>query len=201
MQPEQSPYDFIMNSGQTPQKTVLPSGGSNSMLRRALLFGGFLFVLFILGIILMSVLSSDGGTRVSLLKVAQVQAESVRVADTIRKDTSSQPIKNLSINTSFGVASDQTELLSASGLSGISFDEKELALGASSKTDGLLETAKTAGTYNQVALQVLAAQLSQYQSALKDSYQKTKSPEIKAALLASAEHAALLQKQLESTQP
>lgn len=201
MQPEQSPYDFILSNGQPQKKSPIPVNGPSSTMGRALVFGGGLLVLLIIGIILMSVLGGDGGARVSLLKVSQIQQETVRVAETIRKDSSSQALKNAAINISLGVSSDKQTLSAAASPFGIAFEEKELLLGKSAETDKLLEDAKTAGTYNDVSLQVLNAQMVQYQKSLTDSFGKNKKEDIKIALVASSKNATLLQTQLENTQP
>lgn len=168
---------------------------------RALVFGGGLLVLLVVGIILMSVLGGDGGARVSLLKVTQTQQETIRVAESIRTDSTSQTLKNAAINISLGVSSDKQVLAAAASPFGIAFDEKELLLGQNADTDKLLENAKTSGTYNEVSIQILNAQMAQYQNSLVDASSKTKKAEIKTALASSSNNATLLQTQLSNTQP
>lgn len=200
MQPDKSPYDFIVSNEQQQKTTPLPRGPS-SVMGRALVFGGILFVLLILAIIVMSLLSNDGGSGTSLLKVAQTQQETIRVAELVQKDSASQPVTNASINISLSVTSDQQQLIATAGPAGVSFDEKKLLLGQSPDTDSILEDAKSSGTFSTVSLQVLAAQVAQYQQDLNDSLSKTDKPEIKAVLVTSAANAELLQKQITNTRP
>lgn len=200
MQPEQSPFDFILNSGEPSQRSSLPLGSQDSPIKRGLLVGAVALVLIVIGIIFMAILNGGGDTT-TLLKVAQAQQETVRVADTIRTEATSQAVRNVGINTYLGVSSDKTKFIATTKAAGIKFSDKELLLGQNSKTDAALEAANTAGTYDVIALEALKQNVSQYLTAISTAYDQVSNAAVKDTLKQTYANTMLLNKQLEATRP
>lgn len=201
MQQEQhNPYEFIMNSGQPGPKRLGFSGASSSMSTRIAVVALGLLGLVLIVVIGLAMLSGGGG-REQLLSVTQVQAETNRVATSIVKESGDQSVKNAAMNVQLATSSDQAALASLLDGRGVRFGEKEVALGTNAETDASLSTAKSAGTYDATALDILNKQVDAYQAALSSAYESTATEEIRTLLSSQYEGTELLKKSLTTARP
>lgn len=172
--PEQNPYDFIMNTGADQKKPGvfnLPSG--NSTKQRMLIFGGGLFALIIIGVLLLSLLGGSGKSNSeTLLSLAQTQTELIRVADLASKEPTvrNEATRVLAANTSLSVTSTKNQVVSMITKSGKKVGAKQLALSLNTKTDSELKTATENNQYDEVVVGILTSGLKSYRNQLKTTY-------------------------------
>lgn len=161
------------------KKSVLPAGNSTGQrLMIVAMIGGVLVVLLL---IIMLVLSGGGDNKQNLLKVAQAQTELVRLSEMANESTD-QTLKNFAINTNLTVTSDKQRFTGVLGQNGISFKDKELALGQNPETTQALETAKAAANFDATLRDTLVDQLSAYQATLKTAFDQSGNEQIKGSI-------------------
>jgi hypothetical protein len=185
MQPHPD-YDFIVNANHKPKKPLLPGG--NSKQGRILIVGGGLMALLIIGVIVMSLISSAGkGNQETLLKAAQEQAELIRVSK-IGIDKARDPATlNLAMTTNLSLQSDQAALLKH-----LKTNSKQLALGKNTKTDVAFTNAEQSNRFDEVFTQTIQAELATYQKTLKSAYNGSSGKTLKATLAEQYTHAGVL---------
>lgn len=182
MQPEQNPYDFILNTSEQPKPKLFNAGGSKK--NKIILIAGLFSIIFIAFILISSFLgSADKNLQDKLLSIAQQQTEIIRVADlsknekTIRDQSTLIFAYNTSI--SLNTSSQQvTKILNKNK----KVDQKQLALKKDTKTDELLKNAALNNTYDETFKDILKKQLTTYQTDLKDTYSDAKDPADKLVL-------------------
>jgi adenine-specific DNA methylase len=186
MQPHDNPYQFITDANHKPKKPMLPSG--NSKQARILIVAGGVVALLIIGVIVMSLISSAGkGNQETLLKAAKEQAELIRVSK-IGIDKARDPATlNLAMTTNLSLQSDQAALLKH-----VKTSSKELALGKNTKTDIALTTAEQSNRFDEVFTQTIQAELTTYQKTLKSAYDGSSGKTLKATLAEQYTHASIL---------
>ena len=192
MQPQTNDYEFILNTDHKPKKkSVIPSG--NSKQSRILIVIGGLSLLLIIGLVVMSFINSAGNaTKTELVKVAKQQTELVRVSEIGVKRAKGGTARNLAVTTSLSLRSDQAALSSSLAGVGIAVDAKELAAGINQETDATLTAAEQSNKFDEVFIQTLQAELTDYQQTLKSAYDKATNKKLKATLSEQFEHAELL---------
>lgn len=174
-------YDFIMNPGQKPGKSLLPGG--NGMQQRIIVAAGGLVLLVVIALIVMSLLSSGGKEdRAQLVKIAQTQAEIIRVSQLGNERARQAASKNLAITTDLSLRSDQAELTAALAKQGIKISEADLVGGKNTKTDTALTAAEQSNQFDTVFAQTLRAQLTNYQKQLSQAYEAATSKALKTVL-------------------
>jgi flagellar basal body-associated protein FliL len=195
-QPQRPNLDFIMNPGPPPKKSLLPAG--NSTMQRAI-FAGVILVLLIIGLVVVSnLLSADTKElKATFTKAAQQQTELVRVAQ-LGNSSVSQTAKNLGLNTSLTIASDQKLLVSTLAAHKVKISDKSLGKLANTETDKSLETAKAASNFDATFIGILDEQLKAYQTTLNDAYSHSKNKAVQETLRTEYAHAGLLVKQAEA---
>lgn len=186
MQPQNNPYDFIVNTNHKPKRPLLP-GGNSKQARIFVVFGGVL-VLIIVGAIVMSLITAASSTgHKTLVEAAQQQTEIIRVSK-IGVAKARDPVTlNLAVTTNLSLQSDQAALLKQ-----VKVTPKELALGRSTKTDIALTTAEQSNQFDQVFTKTIQSQLATYRSTLKKAYDSSSSKKLKATLADEYTHAGLL---------
>lgn len=185
MQPNQNPYDFILNSGQQYR----PDNKKKRILLVAVI-GAVLLVVFM---VVFSLLFSGGkGSAETLLTVAQQQTELIRVAEDGTDKARGPLAQNLAITTKLSVASAQKDLLEYMKKQRLKAGPKQLALGRSDQTDAALTAAEQNNRYDEEFTKIIEQQLAAYQASLQTAFNQTSSKAGKDLLSAAYTQAGLL---------
>ena len=180
-EPQHNPYQFIVDTDHTKKKPLVAVG--NSKQSRIFIVLGGLLVLLIIGFVVAALISSAANAgKADLIKVAQQQAELVRVSKIGVDRAKDSSARNLATTVSLSLQSDQTALVASLKSSGIKVSAKELALGKDPKTDTALTAAEQSNKFDEVFIQTIQAQLVDYQKSLKTAYDKTDSKKLKQTL-------------------
>lgn len=196
-----SQYDFIMNPGKPPRRSLLPSG--NSMVGRIVVIAGLGVVLIIAIIIVMSLFSGSGNMP-KLVTVAQKQQELIRIstlATTTGLGQSSQTTKNFTESCLLSLTSAQQQLLNFTSTHGKKISQKELALGKNTATDATLKSAIQATNFDSTYTNIMQTQLATYANSLKSAFSTAKNVNEKQLLSNDYSGAQLLLKQLTTPAP
>lgn len=199
-QPQQNPYDFIMNPAQQAPRQrfgLVPSGGSKQKI--FMILGGLLSIMFIF-LVATTFLGGSGGNTQQLLTVAQEQQEILRIASLEQKQLRSQPAINLSVTTSASVSSSQQQVISLIGKKAKT-DAKILALKKDSSTDKTFESAIQTNSFDAVYQSTLAEKLTAYQKTLKTAYDGTSNKNAKQVLQTAYDGTSILIKSATSQSP
>lgn len=184
-------YDFIVNPDSKPSKPLLPGG--DSMKGRIIIVVGGLIAFIIVALIAITLLSSGGKeNRAQLVKLAQAQAEIVRVSTLGTERARSSASQNLAITTSLTLQSDSAQLLAALDKQGIKISKKDLAAGKDAKTDAALTAAEQSNQFDTIFIQTIQAMLVTYQKDMQAAYEASKSKNLKAVLEQQFSNAAIL---------
>ena len=184
-------YDFITKPP-TQQKKPAGLGG-----KIALIAGGGVAAVILLFIVL-SVFTGGSDTTQRIITAAQQQTELARVA-TLGVTTGSQASKNVALNVSMSLTTDQQKLVAVLQENGVKVKQKQLAAGVNAETDQQLAAAKAAANFDETFLQILDEQLAAYQASLQEAYDNSKNEEVRQVLSDSFAHAKLLRTQIEQT--
>lgn len=161
-----NPYDFLEDKPRS-KKPLLPLPSGNSKVGRLIVVGVGVVLLFIIGMIVMAILSAPGQAATKdLVLAAQQQNELIRVADIGAKGASSPDIRNLAVNTKLTLSTDQSKLLAIVNKSK-KVDAKVLALGKDNNTDRVLTAAKQSNRFDEVFKATLKKELAEYSNTLK----------------------------------
>jgi hypothetical protein len=181
MQEQHNPYQFIVDTDHTKKKPLISAGNSKQS-RIFIVLGGVL-ALLIVGIIVASLISSAANSgKAELVKLAQIQAELVRVSDIGIKRAQGSSAKNLATSVNLALQSDQTALLASLKSTGVKVSAKELALGKNPKTDTALTNAEQANKFDEVFIQTIQADLVEYQRSLKSAHDDASSKKLRQTL-------------------
>ena len=193
MQPQDNPYQFITDAAHKPKKSLLPGGDSKK--GRIIIVASLVLLLLIAGIIIASLISSASKSgQAEVLKAAQQQAELVRISKIGLDRAKSTSARNLAMTTNLSLQSDQATLTASLKGSGVKVNAKSLALGKDPKTDVILNTAEQANRFDEVFIETVQKELTEYQTTLKSAYTKTSSKKLKTALEVQFNNAGLLAK-------
>jgi hypothetical protein len=200
--PPNNQYDFINKAGKQPKKPAftLPENGSQG--QRIAIFSGIIVVVFIFVFFVIAMASRGGEDKAVYVSLVQRQSELVRTAMLGSSEKAANAnIKNTATNIQLAVASDKQALVATLTKKKIKLKGKELNGTPNEATTKLLTDAKAAANFDSTLISTLTEQLTDYRSALDQTYNQTKSKSIKETLSQSYKHTDLLQKQLEATQP
>ncbi|MBC7707846.1 hypothetical protein H7Y63_01340 [Polaromonas sp.] len=190
-------YDFIVNPSAPARRPLL--AGKSTLGRVVIVLAG-LFILFILFVIVRGLLSGGGGNKPALIKVASQQQEIITI--TKAAENGRQPIsstnRNIVVTTGVSITSAQSELLSYMKDQRIKVTKKQLIYPNASAVNAQLAAAVAASTYDPTLHDVLKAQLTDYQLALKQAYGKTSGTKGRELLNKQYDQATLLLKQLDT---
>lgn len=182
-------YDFLFH--EPPKKSKLPINlNSSNLKQRVLLVGGGAVVLLLLGMIVFGLLNSGSkGGQAEILKIAQTQAELVRVSEIGKTKARTTTAKNLAVITSLSITSDQASLVKTISPKPSS---KVLALGKNKNTDDLLTLADQNNNFDAAFVTEIQKELKDYQVAVKKAYDQTSNKKTKAVLAEEYKNASVL---------
>lgn len=163
-------YGFIYNPQTPAKKSWLPSGGSKKS--RLLIALGGVLILFILGMIVSSVLSSsDKALKNDILSALQQRAEIVRIAELGTKDAVDSETKNLAVSTELTLTSNEEALLAIAQKAEVDTSDKIIKLGLNKETDKALSDAKQVNRFDETFSEIIRAQLNEYRATLQRIYE------------------------------
>ena len=133
-------------------------------------------VLVIILTLAASLLGGGENTQDLYWKAIRQHAEVIRVSELGTKSARNNAAKNLAINARQTMQSQQTDLYALAGAAGIKkIDTKNAQAGKDTKTDEQLTQADQLNKFDEEFMSVMKTELQDYQSALKQIYDKTKS--------------------------
>lgn len=178
---QQNPYQFIVDTDHSKRKPRMPVG--NSKQSRIFIVAGGALALIVAAFVVMGLINSASNAgKADLVKVAQKQAELVRISELGMERSKGSSAKNLATTVNLSLQSDQTILVAALKTAGIKVSSKELALGKDQKTDTALTAAEQANKFDDVFIQTIQAELVEYQQSLKTAYDKASGNKLKQTL-------------------
>lgn len=181
MHQDHNPYQFIVDTDHTKKRPRLPAG--NSKQSRIVIVLAGLFALLVVGLVVVALISNAANAgKADLMKVAQQQAELVRVSKLGIDRAKSTSAKNLATTVNLSLQSDQATLVASLKSAGVKVSAKDLALGKNPKTDTALTTAEQSNKFDEVFTETIQAQLVDYQRSLKTAHDKASSKKLKQTL-------------------
>lgn len=201
MPPEQSygpngQYDFIMNPGKPPKKTLIPSIGGGSSFTKKIIFivGGGIGLIFVIWIVA-TLLGGGSGNTANLTKAVQEGQEIARVA-TEGANASRADIRSAAINTRLSLKSQQQQWIAFLAQQGSSVSEEQQQLLQNATTDQQLETAKSNNTFDKAFLEIMRSYLTDYAGTLQTAFNGASSDAERALLSSHFGQVQLLLEQL-----
>ncbi len=192
----QNPYDFILQGPPKQKRSILPTG--NSPKQRATLFMSLVGGVLLLFIIIMVLIFSSGGSSTKgLIKVAQDQTEILRITEIGTRYVRGSDAAAINENTKLTLTTAQAETVAYITKHNKKPSSKTLALGANKATDQALNTANSAGQFDDALKSTLKTQLTGYQSDLSTEYKATNSKSEKVLLKKLYDQATLLIKTIQ----
>ncbi len=168
--PNGNPYDFILNQGQKPKRSL---GGSSKQVRIIMVAVGF-FALLVGILVVFSIISSAGkGSTDNLVKLAQQQTEIARVAAIGVEKGGSSDTKNLAITTQLSLKTSAANTIALLSKQGHKVKEQTLALAQNSQTDTQLDSAAASNTFDETFTKLIKAQLASYRTTLQNDFNAT----------------------------
>ena len=191
--PQNNPYEFITNPSQQQKSKLGLPGGKNDKLIRVVIILIAAVVLISLVMFVVNLLGSSQRKNVNqLVTVAQKQAELIRITEIGAKKAKTKEAKDLAITTQLTLISQQAALSDAVKKAGGKLDGKVLVLGKDSKTDQLLTQAEQSNNFDEVFLEKLKSELTEYAQSVKNAYDTSTSAKTKEALEIQFKNAAIL---------
>lgn len=194
-QPNSDPYDFIVNPGTAPRRSLLPGGGS--VVGRVVIIVGSALLLLILFVIVKNLLLVDTTNTPLLFNIAGQQQELIHLTN---KATAAPLLEgttnNFALTSQLALTSQQQQLLTYLKTNGHKLAAKELNLQISAITDQQLAASVAASTYDATFRQVMQTKLTTYEQTLQQAYAKTTGPEGRILLKSAYTTAQLLLQQL-----
>ncbi|MGF7229144.1 MAG: hypothetical protein ACQR33_04125 [Candidatus Saccharibacteria bacterium] len=199
-QPEQSPYDFIMNQNKSAPKKPLnlvdPSSKNGFLLKIGFIVGGVVLFMIITAIGV-NLLTSSKTNTTDIVSLAETQAELVRVTGTLAAgQANDQTVKNVATNTALTLSTQQQKTVAFLATKGVKLTTKQLALKKDSTTDTQLQAATASSTFDTVFTQLLRKQLSSYTDDLQTYYKNATNTTVKTLLQQDYAQAQLLEAQI-----
>lgn len=197
--PPQSQYDFIVNPGGPPKKTLLPSlGGHSSFTQRLIIIIGGAVILIIAMWVVGNLLGGGGVNTASLTKLVQQQEEIARVAGA-GSESSRSDIRNAATTVKLSLASQQQRWLQFLANQGTEVgDEQQQAL-QNAAADQQLEQAKSNNSFDKTFVDLMRAYLNEYAAAIQVTFDQSGSNSERELLRSHFEQVKLLQEQLPKT--
>lgn len=175
MNPEQNPYDFITNPAPPPRKRSFLPGAGSSTTQRILVVVAGLTILIIVSMVVISLLSGSGGSRRDvLLKLAQQQAEIIRVSEAGTKDAASTETRAYAAVVKQSLTTVQNDTLELLAKHGIKSNDKRLAQGKEQATDEALAEAKRLNRYDEALNEYLINSLTAYRQEVRRAFESAK---------------------------
>lgn len=168
----QNPYDFILNSNHQPQKQ---SFGSSKGPNKLLAIVGLLSVVVILVVVIVSLVFSKSGGSAGISSVYAQQTEIIRILELGIQDTADTELKQQLSTLLLSVQSDARAISSVLGEEGTKQAKAEIALRKDAEIESALESARSAGTFDDVFLAAIKKQLVIYQKDLNTAFKQSSS--------------------------
>lgn len=175
----QDPYAFIFNGNQKPKRSLGGGGMSKQTLLIVAAGGGLLLCMIILVVML---LFSGGGASDPVIKLAQTQNEVIRVSAIGVTNARGSKAQALATNANLATVTDQQKTLAFLKKQRKKLSAKELAASQNSKTDKTLTDAIAAGRFDDVFIDTMRTQLTQYQATIDEQTKLTKTADERALL-------------------
>ena len=182
-------YEFIVNPN-NPQKSGGLFKGNKFLQKIAVLVGGTVLLLTVLGI-LISVFVPNNNSTATLTSIAQQQQEIIRVA-TLGARATSQDTQNFAATTQYTLMTSQGQVITYLGQHGTKLSAKQLAVGHDATTDATLTAATATSTFDSALKDSLISQLKTYRAALSKAYTASSNKTVKTLLQKSDNSARIL---------
>lgn len=180
-------YDFLKDSGKSRKLPDLSAIKALPFKAKIVLFGGGLFVLFILFIIVSNLFFRAPDNSQQLAAVARQQADILQVAELGVSKARGQAARNLAVTVRLSLIGDQEPLLDALGSRNVR---------VSTKDDEELEqqfiVAEQGNRFDQEMLDYLQTELASYTRNLEAAFNSTEDPDLRQVLAAQYENAQFL---------
>ncbi len=174
-----NPYEFITNPAKPAKRSLLPAGGKKQRLI-IVAVAAVIFITIIL--VFVSLLSSSGSIKPDYQSLVQQQTELIRISEIGRTKAAGADARNLAVNTSYTISTQQNNLEPIAKKAGAKTDKKTLGLGKNPKTDSALDDAAQANNFDSVFITTMQDSLKKYQQTLKKIYDHTNSKSSKEKL-------------------
>lgn len=164
---KKTPYDFFMQQ-KHPTNTKAPIPGPKQAGFKGKLIwiaGGAIAIMLV--IVVIGALTPKDTTSQNLIIVAQTQQEVVRVCSQGSDKAKAQANRNLAINCSLSVGSDQAQLVAYLAKQGVKVTTKQLSLSINASNTSALTAATATSNYDDVFKTVATKQLTAYANVLQ----------------------------------
>ena len=179
-------YDFITNPAKSPKGSLF-GGGKNGIL--AMIIGGLGLLTIIL--LLASVLFGGTSDKEQLLTVAQKQSEVIAIAQLGADDGGTNQAKSFALAVDLAVTTEQQAVVAQISKDG-KIKEKDYAAAPNSAVVTELETAQLNGRFDEVFVNVMKQELTEYQRVLQAANSSSGSQSTKELLARNFDSASLL---------
>lgn len=183
-------YDFI-TSPNTPQKKA-PLIGFGTLKQKIILIGAAAGIFIVILLIFSLFGRNDNSSAQNLLSVARKQNQIITLAEEGTDKAGGVQAQNLALNTLLTIRTDQQAVIAQLAKAGKEVKAKDLAVGQDAKLTQELTTAETNGRFDEVFINILKAELTEYQSTLKTSFAATQNQTTRSILSTSNESVTLL---------
>ncbi len=188
-----NPYDFITNPGVAKKKSLIPLPTGGSKTAKVLIIVVIITILIVTAAIVSSFLGkADKEVQLQLTSAIKQQKELIRLSDIALKKARTAEAKNLAITTQLTLTSEQSALQSSAKTLGVKVDAKSLANSESKKNDELLTKAEQFNKFDEVFLDTIRGDLTDYAKTVQSAYKGTTNKKAKDALAAQYKAAAIL---------
>jgi len=179
-------YDFITNPAKAPRKSLF-GGGKSGVLMMVIAGLGLLAIILLLA----SVLFGGSSGKDQLLTVAKKQSEVIAVAQLGAEDGGTNQAQSFAVAVELAVTTEQQAIIEQLAKSG-KVNKKDYASAASSDVVTELETAQRNGRFDEVFVNVMKQELTEYQRVLQAANTASGSQSTKQLLAANFDSAGLL---------
>lgn len=189
-------YDFIVNPAAVPRRSLQPN---NSMLSRIVIALAGLCLLLIIVVGVKSLFSTDNSNLPALVAVVVQQQELIHIthASAEGPQPMSDANRNIVVTTDLSLTSAQSQLLAYVKTQNKKIPLKQISIYPGGKAiDDQLAASIAASNYDVTLHEVIKAQLTSYQSSLKQAYAKTTGTKGRELLNKQYDGAGLLLRQL-----
>ncbi len=181
MESKQPPYDFIMNSGASPQKRGLLPSNTTKKQRVLMMAGAGVVFLIIFGIVLSLFFNRPDPALGASLKMAQQHTELLRVADIGTRQAKSSTTRHLSATVKLSLQSSEDSILSIANKNR-KLTPAHLNAAKNLGTDENLTSASQNNRFDEEFTSTIHAQISEYLKQIQVVKDATKSDQDKKTL-------------------
>lgn len=185
MQPQNNPYEFIMD----PSKQKRPGGPAFLRSPKNRIVVGVMFIAVILTILLIgfSLISSIGkSSNNDLLSVAAYQTEIARISGLGLKSAKDSSTKAKLATFSAFITTDSQSTINYINSTGKKLKPEELTMQKDSKVDKELESATQLNKYDETVIEILEAKSAAYKASLQRAINAASTPKEKQLLSTAA---------------